>query len=194
MIMTTAMLLEKLKEYGDPFGKIRRLCREGRLFKLTKELYETDGDKSGYLFAPVLYGPSYLSFDYALSYHGLIPEAVHEYTSATCGKGKKKFYSNHFGDYSYRDVPTAVFPLETTLTEESGYPYFLATPEKALCDKLYTLPPAANQSELRELLLSDLRIDKRSLLNLQLQVMDALAEIYKCKNVRTLAGVLRRMQ
>ena len=78
--------------------------------------------------------------------------------------------------------------------EEGGYSYFLATPEKALCDKLYTLPPAANQSELRDLLFSDLRIDKRSLLNLQFHVMDELAEVYKCKNVRALAGVLRRMQ
>ena len=31
---------------------------------------------------------SYLSFEYALGRHGLIPEAVHTYTSATCGKRK----------------------------------------------------------------------------------------------------------
>ena len=57
------------------------------------------------------------------------------------------------------------------------------------------MSPVSGDTELlSELLLSDLRIDKRSLLNLQLHVMDALAEVYKCKNVRTLAGVLRRMQ
>lgn len=87
-----------------------------------------------------------------------------------------------------------VFPLETTLMEEGGYSYFLATPEKALCDKLYTLPPVANQSELRDLLLLDLRIDKRLFLNLQLHVVDELAEVYKCKNVRALSGVMRRMK
>ena len=72
MIVSSQMLLNQLKLYSDPYGKIRRMCQAGKLYPLTKGLYETSGNISGYLLAPVLYGPSYLSFQYALSRHGLI--------------------------------------------------------------------------------------------------------------------------
>ena len=40
--------------------------------------------------ANVLYAPSYVSFDYALSYYGMIPERVHEITSATMRISEKR--------------------------------------------------------------------------------------------------------
>ena len=192
MIKSTAMLLEELKEYQDPFGKIKRLCREEKLFPLTKGLYETDPSVSGYLLAPVLFGPSYLSFEYALSFHGLIPETVHEYSSATCGKGKKKHYRNHFGDYSYQDVPTAAYPYGIRIEEENGRPYSIATPEKALCDKLYGLPPVKNLAELRNLLFDDLRIEPEDLAQLDAEAVTDLTDKYHSRNVRFLAKCLRR--
>lgn len=57
---------------------------------LKKNLYETGSTVSGYLEAAAICTPSYLSFDYALSCHGLIPEGAKIYTSATCRKRKKK--------------------------------------------------------------------------------------------------------
>ena len=193
MLKSTSMLLDEFSAYQDPFGKISRLCEKGNLHQLTRGIYETDGSTPGYTLAPVLYGPSYLSFDYALSQHGLIPEAVHEYTSATCGKGKKKQYHNDFGDYSYRDVPVSAFPFETKLITENGYTYSLATPEKALCDKLYTLSPIKNLTELRELLLINLRIDEDELKNLNAETIDELSRFYKCNNIRFLSKFLRRL-
>ena len=192
MIKSTAMLLDEFSGYADPFGKIKRLCGEGKLYLLTRGVYETDGSLPGYLFAPAIYGPSYLSFDYALARHGLIPEAVCEYTCATCGKGKKKHYSNHFGDYSYRDVPSAAFPFETVLISEHGYTYAMATPEKALCDKLYTLPPMKNLKEMETLLFEDLRIDDEAFKKLNPGVVAELSTLYCCNNVRKLASLLRR--
>lgn len=53
-------------------------------------MYETDSNTPGYLLAGSIYGPSYLSFDFALAYYDLIPERVVNYTSATFGKKKKK--------------------------------------------------------------------------------------------------------
>ena len=68
MVVTTSMLFEKLKDYGDPAGKIMRMKNDGQIFLLTRGLYETDKNVSGQCLAEVIYGPSYLSFDYALSY------------------------------------------------------------------------------------------------------------------------------
>ena len=192
MILTTQMLITKLSGYHDPFGKIRRLCKEGKLYQITKGLYETERDTDGKLLSCVIYGPSYLSFSYALSHYGLIPERVYEYTCATCGKGKKKHYHNFFGDYSYRDIPISAFPFETKLIEENGYAYVIATPEKALCDRLYELPPINNQSQLKALLFEDLRIDNDEFLKLNSETIENLSKLYHNKNVKLLSSYLRR--
>ena len=191
MVKTTSMLLEELGNYADRFGKIKRLCAEGKLYPLTKGIYETDGTLPGYLLAPVLYGPSYLSFDYALSEYGLIPEGVREYTCATHGKGKRKNYSTHFGDYSYRDIPSAAFPFETLLLSEGEYSYSIATPEKALCDKLYTLHPVKNLSELERLLFEDLRINEEEFAKLNPTLVAELSELYHCNNIRFFSHYIR---
>ena len=60
-----------------------------------------------YLLAGSIYGPSYISFEFALSYYGLIPEAVHVVTCASFEKKKKKTYDTIFGTFTYRnDVST----------------------------------------------------------------------------------------
>ena len=148
MIVTNDIIKEKLKEYSNKNTKISREIKNGNLIKIINGLYETDLSVEGYLLAGSIYGPSYLSFDFALYYYGLIPEKVTAFTSATCGKKKKKIYHNQFGTYLYRDVPIKVYPLGIKLMEENNYTYQIATPEKALCDKLYTLHPIKNMKEL----------------------------------------------
>ena len=43
-----------------------------------------------------------------------------------------------FGVFTYRDVPIEAYSEEILLKEENVYSFQIATPEKALCDKLYT--------------------------------------------------------
>lgn len=192
MLKSTSMLLDELSAYQDPFGKIKRLCNEGKLHQLTRGTYETDGSLPGYLLSSAIYGPSYLSFDYALSRYGLIPEAVHEFTSATFGKGKKKLYHNHFGNYSYRDVPKEAFSIGTTMISEDGYYYSIATPEKALCDKLYTLPPVKNLKELQTMLFDDLRIYEEEFSRLNKETVEEFSKHYHCNNVVFLSKYMRK--
>ena len=90
MIKTTAMLLEELKGYGSPKSKLARMAERGECFPITRGLYETDRNAPAYLLAGSIYGPSYISFEYALSRYGLIPEAVYAVTCATFEKKKKK--------------------------------------------------------------------------------------------------------
>ena len=99
------MIINGLSEYSNPKTKLGRLVKSGNFFPIIRGLYETDTKRAGYLFAESIYSPSYLSFDFALSFHGLIPETVYSYTSATFEKRKKKTYQTSFGNFYYRDVP-----------------------------------------------------------------------------------------
>ena len=90
MIKTYTMVLYDNRHYKSPKDKVKRLLADRKLIKLTKGLYETDQSISGYLVANAIYSPSYLSFEFTLSYHGLIPEAVYTYTSATFKKKRRR--------------------------------------------------------------------------------------------------------
>ncbi|MBP5593656.1 MAG: hypothetical protein J6X75_05795 [Clostridia bacterium] len=192
MVLTTSMLLDQLKEYGDPAGKILRMKREGELFQLTRGIYETDKNVSGYCLAGAIFGPSYLSFDYALSVYGLIPEAVYTFTSATFDKKKVREQENHFGRFTYRDVPSQAYPFGIVIKEENGYVYQMATPEKALCDKLYTMPPVTSQKEIERMLFEDLRIDRAEFEKLNADEILQIGDKYHCNNLKYLMKYLRR--
>ena len=192
MILTTSMLLDQLKEYVDPAGKIMRMKREGELFQLTRGIYESDKNVSGYCLAGAIFGPSYLSFDYALSTYGLIPEAVYTFTSATFDKKKVREQENHFGRFTYRDVPSEAYPFGIVIKEENGYVYQMATQEKALCDKLYTMPPVTSQKEIERMLFEDLRIDRTEFEKLHADEILQIGDRYHINNLKYLMKYLRR--
>lgn len=192
MIKTTAILKNELKEYRNPNAKIRRLVEEGKLIPIIRGLYETDGSIPGYCLASIIYGPSYLSFEFALAYYSLIPEAVYTFTSATFEKKKEKQYSTPFGNFTYRDVPSKAYPAGVLLQTENGYGYKIATAEKAICDQLYKISPVDNQKELQELLFDDLRIDRDDFFALNLDNLYALAGLYNTKNHKLLQRTIKR--
>lgn len=191
MIVTFDDLAMKYKDYTDIKGKIRRDIQTGVLTQVTRGVYESNANTDGKYLAGLIYGPSYLSFDYALSQYSLIPEIVYNtFTSATFNKGKTKKHENLFGLFTYRDVPSLVYNLGVNIVEENGYSYQIASPEKALCDKLYTLSPVKNKRELNMLLFSDLRIDKGMFDKLNKDDIMQLAPLYKSTNLKLLMKII----
>ncbi|MDY0074884.1 MAG: hypothetical protein WC992_04655 [Acholeplasmataceae bacterium] len=186
MIITTLNLKEKYKDYNDINGKIKRDIDKGILFPLVRGIYETNSSIDGFLLASYIYGPSYLSFEYALSFHGIIPERVVVYTNATFNKRKSKSYQNHFGLFTYRDVPNAAFPFFVKAYEEDGYAYFIASPEKALCDLLYIKKPVISIKELKMVIFDDLRISKDVFDQLNFDDILYLTDKYISNNMRYL--------
>jgi predicted transcriptional regulator of viral defense system len=193
MIKTTAMILNEQAQYASPMHKLIRMVQQGEYIKIAKGLYETDRSTSGYLLAGSIYGPSYLSFEFALGYYGMIPEAVYTFTSATFEKKKKKTFINHFGTYTYRDVPSSVYSMGLEIIEEGSYAFMIASREKAICDQLYKMGPVTNYEDLQNLLFVDLRIDEHELKKISLQNLGILAERYPSRNVKKLYGLMRRM-
>ncbi|MBO5591238.1 MAG: hypothetical protein J5923_08410 [Acidaminococcaceae bacterium] len=192
MIKTYEMIMDELSGYGNPKQKLGRLVKKGIYIPIVRGLYETDRNTPGYLLAGSIYGPSYLSFAFALSYYGLIPESVYTYSSATFDKKKKKIYQNFFGSFTYRDVPQAVFPKEIMIKQEKEYFFRIASPEKALCDQLYIISPAGTLKEMNSLLWEDLRMEKSDIMNLNVKVIECLAALYHSTNVNLLAKVMRK--
>lgn len=183
MIYTTNMLLEKYSNYSNAYNKIQRDCKNGKLVKLMRGLYEDNPSVSPHLCSGYIYGPSYISFDYVLSQSGLIPEYVPNITCATFRKNKIKQYDTPLGSFIYRDISPEVFPLATIARIEDGYSYIIATPEKALCDKLYSIPQVSSVSAFEELMFDDLRIDKDELSKLDWEIIKSIAPKYNKRNL-----------
>lgn len=82
----------------------------------------------------LIYQPSYISLESALSYYGLIPEIIHSITAVTPKTNRR--FSNDFGHFNYRHIKPSIFfgyqPIETKYGQ-----YLMAEPEKALLDYLY---------------------------------------------------------
>ena len=90
-----------------------------------------------------IYQPSYISLETALSYYGLIPEAV--YTTTSVSTLKTISFDTHLGAFAYRHVKPAFF-FGYRIIEWQGFPIKMAEPEKVILDYLY-LNPNLNQDE-----------------------------------------------
>lgn len=190
MIKNTDELIVVYKDYSDPLGKIHREIKKGNLIPLKKGIYETDKTIPGHYLSGIIYGPSYLSFEYALSYHGLIPERVYTYTNATYNKNKSKRYKNAFGLYTYRDIPNKAYPYGVKSYIDNGYSYTIAMPEKALCDRLYIAPPQKSMKRLKSLIFEDLRIEEEDFYNLDFEKIVFLSDLYQSSNMKLLKKII----
>jgi predicted transcriptional regulator of viral defense system len=81
-----------------------------------------------------LYKPSYVSFEYALSYYHIIPETVFTITSATT-KPTREFQALGNIYHYYKIKRELYFGYEPKIV--NGVTVFIATPEKAFVDYMY---------------------------------------------------------
>ncbi|MBN2763482.1 MAG: hypothetical protein JXR41_10355 [Bacteroidales bacterium] len=131
--------------------------RQGYLVRLRQGYYAFPEYKEStdfaLYFANIIYKPSYISLHTALSFYGIIPEAVAQITSVTTLKTIR--FSNDFGVYSYKNIkPDMMFGYD--LREmENGRRIMFATPEKALTDLLYLYPFYNTERDLEELRLDE---------------------------------------
>jgi hypothetical protein len=134
-------LLHSLSQYSRPRDKISGLLRSGVIIRVKKGIYIFGEDYrhrtfSREVLANLIYGPSYISLEYALHYFGLIPERVEAVTSVTTGRSRK--YSTPVGLFTYRMIPLSAFRFGMNRVElDDGRSFLIATPEKALSAKSF---------------------------------------------------------
>lgn len=193
MIKDHLYVMDELKEYASPKARLTRMLKSGSIIQVRRGLFVDDKNIPGRALAPLVYGPSYLSFEYALAAHGLIPERVNIYTSASFKKNRDRVFHTAMGDYFYYYLPTAVYPYGLAREMENGFPYIIALPEKALCDTLYKTSGINNRKELELLLFEDWRIEKEDLVNLDRGFLNFIAPLYRRKTLKLFIEFLRRV-
>jgi hypothetical protein len=146
--------------------------------------------------ANLLYGPSYVSLDFALSWHGLIPEGVYEVSSITPRRAKQ--YSTPLGQFSYTHTNAALYGIGVTMEENpDGSCFLIASAEKALCDKVsFTRNlPATSATAMRTYLEDDLRIDLDTLATMDTAPIRQCAVAgYKSRQLQALCKVVESLQ
>lgn len=192
MILTTSILKNEYKEYVNPLDKIKRDVDKGKLFRLTRGLYETDSSVNPIFLAASILSPSYISFEYALSYYGFIPERVTAITSASLGVRKNKTFKNAFGRFEFSDIPLLAFSSGTTIIESGNYAARIASKEKALCDSLYKWRVVHSVKELKTLLFDDKRIDEDEFASLDFDELKRLAKLYHRTNLELLIKLIEK--
>ena len=192
-------LLDSLQEYDRPRDKITSLLKHGAVVRVKKGIY-VFGERykrrpfSTEVLANMICGPSYISLDYALHYYGLIPERVEAVTSITVSRGRR--FSTPVGLFIYHGVPMRAYPIGIDQVEfERGRSFLIATPEKALADKIQADRGTAirTQAEMRTYLLDSLRIDPEGLGRLNAETISVIADRYRSRKLRLLSGLVRRL-
>lgn len=191
-------LLNSLEGYSRPRDKISDLLKKGIIIRVKKGLYifgEEFREKpySQEILANLMYGPSYISLEYALQYHGLIPERVEAVTSVTTGRSRR--FTSPVGLFIYRRIPLLAFRIGMDRIEiGKGRAFLIAIPEKALADKIYTDrgPGIRTQMMMTAYLENDLRIDTDDLIKLEPEIFDVIAQRYRSKKIQLLSDLIRR--
>lgn len=162
-------LLPLLAGYRRPNDKIASMVARGDLVPLRRGLYLLGTELRGgpvslSLVANVLFGPSYVSLDFALGWHGLIPEGVAEVSSVTLRRSRE--YVTPVGRFSYTHLSPAVYGIGVRMEQTpEGASFLMASPEKALCDKVLLTRNlnVISVASMRAYLLEDLRMEPQAL-------------------------------
>jgi predicted transcriptional regulator of viral defense system len=171
-------------------GLIKRAIAGGEILNLRRGLYclapkFQKSPLSSFSLAQRILGPSYISLESALGYHGWIPEAV--YACCCISSKNSKEYKTPLGIFSYKHIPQqALFAGVQRLTDKENNTFYMASPAKALADYIYihkkkwtTLEDASE----------DLRIEPEELYSIQPAEIDLLATNYSNKRVKQFLSI-----
>lgn len=184
-------LVSELGQLSHPRRKIAQWVKNGDLIRLKKGLYLINQEITGrpaslFIAANLLYGPSYISLESALSFHSLIPERVEVMTSVTTGK--KKSFETPVALFTYEHLrPKLYIWGKSFFKQQDNRTFLIATPLKALLDYFY-LRLGDHDYDIEELLFEDLRLERSELKeHLEKKQLQEVREFYqnikRCKEL-----------
>ncbi len=190
-------LMVALAHYNKPRDVVSVLLKRGQIIRVKKGLYVFG---PAWLRAPLsleplanlIYGPSAISLEYALSWYGLIPERVTTITSTTTGRSRKFF--TPVGNFSYTQLSGKRFSVGLVLKRNPPGSLLIAGPLKALADKVWTdsrFKPTSKTS-FTDYLFNDLRVDEFTLA--PLVVPDSCMLIEKAYATRKVSWLMEYLQ
>lgn len=194
----TQTLFCLLRDFKKPREAILRMVKNDELIRLKNGFFLinekiTQGNERVIPFEQIanfLYGPSYVSMEWALSFYGLIPERVYTVTSMTLGK--QKDYHTPVGDFSYTPLSPESYPIGIIQKDSSDFVggFLIASPEKALADLVFKTCKNLNKDQLKVELLESKRMDRKFFRGLNKDLLNDIVHAYRVKHVKYLADVV----
>lgn len=194
----TQTLLNLLADYKKPREAILRMLKNEELIRLKNGFYLISekiiqGSTKVIPYeqiANLLFGPSYVSLEWALSFYGMIPERVYTVTSMTLGRNKE--YHTAVGDFSYFTLSPDRYSIGITQKKSSDFigGFLIASPEKALADMVFKSCKNMDKEQLKEELLESKRIDRDCFHKLDKDLLENIAKSYHAKHVSYLSDLV----
>ena len=177
------------------YAHIQRALKTGEVVQVRRGLYHLSREVypklvSTYVLANMIYGPSYVSFEAALSYYDWIPEAVRNIQCVT--NVRPKVFETIHGNFSYVMVKQTPMMAGVTCRDDGHGSFLMASPLKALADLVACR--GLDWTSCHPLIHS-LRIEEEDLETLTGEDFDCLDGVYYSKRARTfLAGVRKDLK
>lgn len=180
-----ASYFKNIKKSRD---KIASLVKQGKVIRIKKGLYifgESWRNTPLCLetIANLIYGPSCVSFEHALTHYGLIAERSQVVTSLAIGDSKT--FDTPIGRFEYRAISPEKFKIGIDyqdLGKEGGY--FIASKEKALVDLVYRTAGIRSIEQLGHYLFEEMRVDETMFRALDFNALNEIANIYHKQSVK----------
>lgn len=182
-----------LRDYTNPDDFISRMVKSGELIRLKNGFFliaeKIEQSSVPYeQIANLLYGPSYISFEWALSFYKMIPEGVYVVTSASATKSKA--FNTPVGTFEYTYLSHHRYAIGIDQKENTAGRFLIATPEKALADLIHLKSKKLEGHDLLSDLIDARRMDEDLLKSLNKKHLIEIAENYRSKAVMNLINIL----
>jgi len=167
---------------------VHRASRAGEILRLKPGLFVLapqfrSTEPHPFVLAAALHSPSHISLQSALSYHGLIPEAVYQVSSVTVNRSRE--FSTPLGVFSFQRVPSRSPRCGVEAVEVArGSWAFIATPLRAIADAVYLSGDITWQKDGRNYLTSSLRIEEDDLRAIPFDTADDICASLRSLRVR----------
>lgn len=151
---------------------LKKLLSEKILLKIERNKYLLNvSEVDDFSISGFLYSPSYISFETALNYYGILPQFSYEITSATTKKTTVKKIDGKV--FSYLHIKKELF-----WGYEKKLNYLIALPEKALSDQLYFWAKGLKSLNIDEMNIEKINIKKLRKILLQYPLTRQTEKIY----------------
>ncbi len=188
-------LVNALSHYKAPRKAINSLLKKRAIIRVKKGLY-VFGDLEGApkysleILANLIYGPSYISREYALSYYNLIPERVVVITSTSAKRSK--VFESPVGTFDYKYLNIKKYSVGITQVRASeNRVVLMAGPEKAIVDMLEQHKDIKGKRQIKEFLIESVRISSELSERLSIQKLEAIQSVFKSGSIDYLIKLLK---
>jgi predicted transcriptional regulator of viral defense system len=173
------------------YGLVKRAIVKGEIIQIRRGLYcllpkYLKRKIDPLVLALRIYGPSYISLEFALSWHNWIPEATYSITSVSMNKSK--VFETPVGKFFYTRVPQRFLYAGVDRVEKDENVIFVAHPVKALADYVYVYKK--DWSNLKPVIES-MRIEEDDLQSINSAEIEEIIDNYSSRRVRKFLKCLK---